>query len=794
MMDLPCVQWQDHVAQKWTGLDSELQDKFTSLLEVDDVFKCALSLTTQDDLDLLQSISAGYSVHKDTEQAAKCREKGNSSFKTRDYTAAALHYSQGMCFAPLSSEQLSLCYANRSAALYHLQHYQESLDDIDKALKSGYPSHLLHKLEDRRTQCLKHLSVGQNAKEDHHSPASKKCKDPDEVKRASVEPLTFGICPQAAVGFSPEKGRHLVAAERIAAGEVILHERPYSCVLIPGMEEVKGKGGRQDVEKGVLLGVEHRRCHRCLTETLCPVPCERCSYSQYCSTSCQRDAWEEHHRWECPLAADLMVMGVMSQLALRVALKAGLKNIQMARDPNRDEHMQPELSCLNRESSDSRPRHSNQPVPFASYHGDSYSSVFHLQHHLNRHSLSVRFLCAVTIATLYQKLSKAGPSPASLDLSRPLRANSQSPDEEGGTAVWSSELWLLGSAVLRHLMQLRCNAQAITMLQDTGAANTPVQSSREIRIATAIFPTLSLLNHSCCPNTSLVFRTGAGADPPGSDLSADLNESVAKSRHTACGVTVTVRAAKVITPGQEILHCYGPHSSRMATQQRQRVLQEQYYFMCQCEACTVQQLQDEEAEEGSEGRQQWSGVGGSPHSGLLCSKCKGSLKKSSENRGKEFICSSCGCRMPLSEVSHKLQEIRVNLEKAVDFMERERPDEALRLLRRTQSQSELILAETHPLQGELADATARAYATMGDWNNAASCLEKSAAAISSQYGEDSIELGRQLFKLSQLHFNGGARGPALSVIPKVRQLLCLHCGPHCYELQELQAMEDCLRG
>lgn len=45
-------------------------------------------------------------------------------------------------------------------------------------------------------------------------------------------------------------------------------------------------------------------------------------------------------------------------------------------------------------------------------------------------------------------------------------------------------------------------------------------------------------------------------------------------------------------------------------------------------------------------------------------------------------------------------------------------DEALRLLRRTQRQSGLILAETHPLQGELEDATARAYATMGENSNA----------------------------------------------------------------------------
>ncbi|KAM9348360.1 SET and MYND domain-containing protein 4 [Symphorus nematophorus] len=755
-MDLPCVQWQDHVAQKWTSLDSELREQFISLLEIDDVFKYTLTLTTQDDVDFVQSISAGHSVQKDTEKAAKCRERGNCSFKTRDYTAAALHYSQGICFAPLSSEQLSLCYANRSAALYHLRHYQDSLNDIDKALKNGYPSHLLHKLEERRTQSLKHLSAGQKVKEDHHNPAS---KNPDREG-----PLTCGICPQAVVGFSPEKGRHLVATERIAAGDVVLTDRPYSCVLIPGMEEVKGSEGKQDTEREVLFGMEQRRCHRCLTETLRLVPCEGCSYSRYCSDSCQRDAWEEHHRWECPLGADLMVMGVMSQLALRVTLKAGLKNIQMAREPIRDKHTKSES-----ESSD--PCHT-------AHYGDSYLSVFHLLHHLNHHSSALRFLCAVTVATLYLKLSKAGSPPASWDINRPSVANSQSPDEEGGIADWSSELWLLGSAVLRHILQLRCNSQAIITLQDTGAANSPVQSSREIRIASAIFPTLSLLNHSCSPNTSLVFSTGAAADP-----SADLSESAAEDRSTAGRVTVAVRAAKVISAGQEILHCYGPHSSRMVAQERQRLLQEQYYFLCQCEACALQ-LQ----EEGTEGSPQ--------ESGLLCGKCKGPIKKNREDEGKGFTClqSSCGHHVSSSDMSCRLQEIRVDLEKAVDLMERDRPDEALRLLRRTKSQSGLILAETHPLQGELADATARAYATMGDWNNAASHLQRSAVAIGFQYGQDSIELGHQLFKLAQLHFNGGARGPALSVIPKVKQLLSLHCGPHCHELQELQAMEDCLQG
>uniref|UniRef100_A0A3Q3ICY0 Protein-lysine N-methyltransferase SMYD4 n=1 Tax=Monopterus albus TaxID=43700 RepID=A0A3Q3ICY0_MONAL len=689
-MDLPCVQWQDHVTQKWAGLDLELKERFTSL---------------QDDLDVLQSVSAGYLVQKDTEQAVKCRERGNSSFKTKDYTAAALHYSQGVCFAPQSSEQLSLCYANRSAALYHLQHYQ--------------------------VRC-------QKGKEDHN-PALKNHKGQEKVKAPSDGPFTFGIGPKAAVGFSPEKGRHLVAAERLAAGEVILNDRPYSCVLIPGMEDLKGKGAELDTERGV-FGTEHRRCHRCLAETLHPVPCDGCSYSRYCSTGCQREAWEEHHHWECPLGADLIVLGVMSHLALRVTLKAGLKNIQMARKPISNQHRKSKPGHFNRESSDSSSCQINQSDPSTSYYGDSYSSVFHLLHHLNHHSPGLRFLCAVTIATLYLKLRKIGPPPASWALSRLTGVNSQSTEEEGS---WGSELWLLGSAVLRHFLQLRCNAQAILTLQDTGAANSPVQSSREICIATAIFPTLSLLNHSCYPNTSLVFNTGT--------------------------VTITVRASKNITVGQEIVHCYGPHSSRMASQERQRLLQEQYYFLCQCEACTLAQ---EEAE-GTEGQLQQPVAGDSRHdSGLLCGKCKGSLKV-------------------LMHHSHLFRRSLLDLH--VIPLLCLPSDKALRLLKRVYSQSGLILAETHPLQGELADAIARAYATRGDWNNAASHLERSVIAIGSQYGEDSIELGQQLFKLAQLHFNGGARGPALSVIPKVRRLLCLHRGPCCHELQELQAMENCLK-
>lgn len=244
-----------------------------------------------------------------------------------------------------------------------------------------------------------------------------------------VGAFRFGICPHVSVGYSLDKGRHLVAEKKIAAGEVILTERPHSCVLIPVMKEVQGKKGGE-----AMFGTEHRRCHRCLAETLCSVPCEGCSCSRYCSTSCQRAAWGEHHRWECPLRAELMAMGVMAQLALRVTLKAGLADIQTARQPIREEH-----------EPSSR---------------DPYLTTFHLLHHINKQSTSLRFLCAVTMATLYLRLSK--------EVSLPGSSSSNGPNGEGGDV----ELWVVGSASLRHLLQLRCNAQAIITLQDTGDSQT----------------------------------------------------------------------------------------------------------------------------------------------------------------------------------------------------------------------------------------------------------------------------------------------------------------------------------
>lgn len=38
LMDLPCLRWQDYVAKKWIGLETEQKEQFVSFEEIDDVF------------------------------------------------------------------------------------------------------------------------------------------------------------------------------------------------------------------------------------------------------------------------------------------------------------------------------------------------------------------------------------------------------------------------------------------------------------------------------------------------------------------------------------------------------------------------------------------------------------------------------------------------------------------------------------------------------------------------------------------------------------------------------------
>ena len=73
----------------------------------------------------------------------------------------------------------------------------------------------------------------------------------------------------------------------------------------------------------------------------------------------------------------------------------------------------------------------------------------------------------------------------------------------------TDQKYYVGGLLLRHICQLVCNAHAITGLRvavDEGSS--PVHSQSQERIASAIYPTASLMNHACDPTVIARFVHG----------------------------------------------------------------------------------------------------------------------------------------------------------------------------------------------------------------------------------------------------------------------------------------------
>lgn len=83
--------------------------------------------------------------------------------------------------------------------------------------------------------------------------------------------------------------------------------------------------------------------------------------------------------------------------------------------------------------------------------------------------------------------------------------------------------------------------------------------STNSRIFTAIFPNISILNHSCDPNIRNCFE----------------------------GANLSIYAARDIAKNEEIFNCYGPNYKIMSKSERQTALKQQYCFECNCIKCST---------------------------------------------------------------------------------------------------------------------------------------------------------------------------------------------------------------
>nr|XP_060612740.1 SET and MYND domain-containing protein 4 [Anolis sagrei ordinatus] len=575
---------------------------------------------------------------------------------------------------------MAICYANRSAALFHLGQFEVCLADIGRAQEGGYPEKLSPKLVLRHTECLQKLSRLEAEREKGSLP---------ETDIEAWEENGLVSCASASVrlAYSKDKGRHCIAETDIVPGEVLLKEEAFVSVLRPGNGDV--------------------HCHHCLRPLVASVPCCGCSYAKYCGSACARAAWQSYHQRECQFGGLLLAMGVFCHVALRAVLVD--RFTEVVRLVEEDEERTTGISIPGCDA-DGR------------YHS-SYRAVFGLLPHVEKHSPEFKFLCSFSVAALCRVVGK---EPF-------VGGNGLSVDQD-----------VLGEAVLRHVLQLQCNAQAVTTLRVSGCE--AVARHEEVTLATALYPVLSLLNHSCDPNTSLAFD----------------------------GRTVAVRASRAIPRGQEILHCYGPHRCRMKPTERRQRLLAQYFFECRCPACA------EEA-----GPESASGS-----SLFRCPTCRAPM----QGEGPFLCCSSPSCKavLPKEGFQDQLRKLRQRMEAAMDLLAQGKADRSEEQLRKCHLEAQRLLSPGHLVAGEIEDHLAQVHATQGNWPEAAAHLRRSIEVVEAHYGAGSIEVGQELFKLAQVLFNGHFVPEALQAAEKAEAALSVQMGPRSPEVQELREMKSCL--
>ncbi|XP_010139954.1 PREDICTED: SET and MYND domain-containing protein 4, partial [Buceros rhinoceros silvestris] len=662
------------------------------------------------------------------------------------------------------------------------------LEDIARAESHGYPDRLLPKVLLRKAECLLRLGRLQAAADalagveskiatevvttsPKHQTLLKKLRQlkieiheeeryPEPTQEASGDvprkseiweenDSISGASSSLSLNFDRERGRHLVASQDILPGQSLLKEEAFVSVLCPGESLLPQDSSKTAWDTRVTNADLY--CHRCLRQLLASVPCQGCSYAKYCSQSCADAAWERYHQTECSLGALLLTLGVFCHVALRTVLLAGFAEVsslvEQSRSGDEGRH-NPEARCKHLSEAPGT-RAGIRGIPGCDDDGQyqsSYRAVFNLLPHAEKHSPEHRFLCVLSVVAVCRHLQEAGLEAA---VSNQESSEEQSKAEtcETTSGGLSPELQTVAEAMLRHVLQLQCNAQAITVMQESGSGDGAVVKKQPVRLATAFFPVLSLLNHSCCPNISVSFS----------------------------GTAATVRASQPIPSGQEIFHCYGPHRCRMRVAERQQLLR-QYFFECRCQACLEESQSDSKSVV-------------AVRNSFCCPSCRAPMQ------GEDMLCCSseaCATAVSRESLSRRLRDLQQQIEKALDLLRDRKADQAIKMLLKCQTDARSFLSPEHLLMGEMEDHLAQVYATLGKWQEAARHLERSIEVVEKHHGPSSVEIGHELFKLAQILFNGLAVSEALSTIQRAEEILSVHCGPQSTQIQELQEMKTCL--
>jgi len=623
------------------------------------------------------------SVQKNNTIYTTLKASGNKAYVNKKNVEAIRLYSEGMCHACCGVD-LAYLYGNRSAVLLAENRFAEAVVDIDLAIAHCYPAVKIWKLHKRKAEALNNLRQFQESRASYKNAISsldpnadakqieslRKLLDnktvTDDEKASLIEKqdekikthtLHNGINSKITSASSSltkkwdeKQGRYIIANQRIPSSSIIISEKPYAAVLLKPWYK--------------------SHCQHCFCKVSLVFPCHQCSQVRYCSEVCRTASWSQYHHFECGKLELLDQLGI-SRLALRIVLITPYDVLMMSRYKGDKTQNAIDAGC-------------NTDGVYTV----DYSSVYNLVSNSKCFSSEDSFQYACSGVILLKIL---------------LRFSF--------VEMTDSDLPHLGALLVRHIQQLVCNAHAITSL-DTPESNdgaAMVVEQDQVRIATAIYPTTSLLNHSCEPTIVNCF---------------DADRLIVKTTRT-------------VEAGEQIYNCYGPHFRRMDLNERQEVLKQQYFFTCRCTHCSKGSLSTKE------------------FNSYACESCKTRIDEDS------MCCVKCGtdsnnrvvyCRSMNDACSEMfdsgLSILSNNIHQSDDKMPARA---AIKVFQRCLEGFEAILFKSHIKIGKTHDALGRCYAMLADYKSSVKHVQQSMDITQLHFGSESVEATNEMLKLCDVY-------------------------------------------
>ncbi|TGZ74675.1 hypothetical protein CRM22_000816 [Opisthorchis felineus] len=501
-------------------------------------------------LRFIEDLSSGEVEVKNVEKARQLRESGNRFFRSGNLSRSSELYRQALMHAPhafllfdnhasppMDSTEAALLHGNLSAVFARQQCWTaclwESIIATELHLTANRPGiSLVKRLWSRITQCCDHMGLpypkvaNDDLPELHHvvtirqaflqmSTASDIGASTHELPepRYGFQEAYPGLSSGLLVTESKQKGRYVVATEEFQPGDVLAVE-PASGWPATGPRTTV------NASSDCLLLLPSQRMSKC-TACLTPLSaigylCPHCCDTAYCAPpskcffrhltksdeviSYSQPSW---HTAECRFMFLLNSTG-LGHLCFRLAWL------------RRKNHQQISSQQL---------------------------TIDQLVSHFDEFEVEDLFQYALTAWLLAKLLSRSLP-------------------DEGTLTELIDGLWCFDT-----LRRLQCNAHAITDVQETFQLETKEDETYnalprlgQVRVATALFPCVSMLNHACEPSVSNSFENQF----------------------------IVLRCAKPIHPSDEVYNCYGPHYLHDASNSSRRAqLQRQYFFSCNCQHCAI---------------------------------------------------------------------------------------------------------------------------------------------------------------------------------------------------------------